>query len=525
MGVMHNQGCPCSCHGQRDEKSTQGGRRFLTRWLVGNSTIAGVFALLWLLLRSGVRPSRLAYPCQQAALTSAGLALGAPLVAAVVAARRGLVSSMRRPARVIAALLGVIATIAVWGHVERVDASQTRRLQPPSDYRAKVFHVTGCPQQPEGDRFPGLDRLLELMGRNGLKLYRSPGHSTLAAPDGIIGADDVVLIKINYQWAEFGGTNTDLLSGLIRAIVDHPDGFSGEVVVCENAQEYSIMRFDRPDNNAEDRARSPHKVVENFRNQGFAVSHYDWMMLRATQVDEFADGDDEDGYLMLDYDPTTFNYVTYPKFRTEYGTSVSVKEGIWDPANGRYDRDRLKFINLPVLKPHSGRNGYGATGCIKNYMGLVSQTLTNSHIGVRRGLMGVVLAEIGLADLNILDCTWISYSPAWGPMVYYDGPVTRADQLVASTDPIAADVWAVRNILVPAFEMDGYPPEPLPAPSADPEDPDSAFRTYIDNSMEALLAAGLEVTNDLDAIDVVGADASRAQPGPRRPSRRVRPVG
>jgi len=498
---------------------------FLKKWFVGNTLLAGFFALLWVLLRSGTRPSRLAYPCQQAALTSAGLALGAPLIAAIVAARRGLVSSMRRPGRVIAAILGVIATIGVWGHVERVDATQTRRLQPPSGYRATVFHVTSCPQQPEGDRFPGLDRLLELMGRRGLKLYRSSGYSILAAPDGIIGVDDVVLIKINYQWAELGGTNTDLLSGLIRAIVDHPDGFSGEVVVCENAQVYSIMNFDRPDNNAEDRTRSPHQVVENFRNQGFAVSHYDWMWITGTRAEEFADGDDEDGYVMLDFDPRVFNQVTYPKFTTEFGTAISVKEGIWDPASGRYDRNRLKFINLPVLKPHAGYSGYGATACVKNYMGLVSNGLTDSHGGVRRGLMGAVLAEIGLADLNILDCIWISYSPAWGPRVYYDGPVTRGDQLVASTDPIAADIWAVRNILVPAFEMDGFPPEPLPRPSADPDDPDSAFRNYLDNSMEALLAAGFEVTNDLDAINVFSANASKPVPIQRRPRRRVRPDG
>jgi hypothetical protein len=362
------------------------------------------------------------------------------------------------------------------------------------------------------------------MGRNGLKLYRSSSQSTLASPDGIIGFDDVVLIKINYQWSERGGTNIDLLSGLIRAIVDHPDGFSGEVVVCENAQVYSVENFDRAFNNAEDRAWSPHKVVEHFRNQGFNVSHYDWMSLKATRVDEFADGDGEDGYLMLS--GSQQGRVTYPKFRTEYGTAVSVKEGIWDPATERYDRERLKFINLPVLKPHwcqQRSRCYGATACVKNYMGLVTNTLTNSHDGIRIGLMGAVLAEIGLADLNILDCIWLSANPYWGPMVYYDYPTIRVDQLVASTDPIAADIWAVRNILLPAFEVDGYPPEPLPRPSADPDDPESAFRTYLDNSMEALLAAGFEVTNNLDNIDVVSATASRSLPTPRRPARRVRP--
>jgi hypothetical protein len=229
------------------------------------------------------------------------------------------------------------------------------------------------------------------------------------------------------------------------------------------------------------------------------------------------------GYVMLDYTPGR-GTVTYPKFRTEYGTAVSVKEGIWDPASERYDRDRLKYINLPVLKPHSaGLMGYGATACIKNYMGLVSNGLTNSHDGVGRGLMGTVLAEIGLADLNILDCIWISGDPYWGPRVYYGlGNVTRVDELVASTDPIAADIWAVKNILVPTWESHGLS-APWPWPSADPDDPRSAFRIYIDNSMEALLEDGFEVTNDVDAIDVFSAYASRSSPTLRRSGRRVRP--
>src|SRR5512143_827064 len=49
--------------------------RFLTHPL-----LAGTLALLWLLLRSGRKPSRLTYPCQQAALGSVTLALGVALV-------------------------------------------------------------------------------------------------------------------------------------------------------------------------------------------------------------------------------------------------------------------------------------------------------------------------------------------------------------------------------------------------------------------------------------------------------------
>jgi hypothetical protein len=71
---------------------------------------------------------------------------------------------------------------------------------------------------------------------------------------------------------------------------------------------------------------------------------------------------------------------------------------------------------------------------------------------------------------------------------------------VASLDPVALDIWSVTNILIPAFIENGYSP-PWPEPSADPDDPQSDFRVYLDNSMSQLLAAGYTVTNDLRYID------------------------
>ncbi len=49
----------------------KGRHRFLMSWLATNSVVAGVCALAWLVLRSGTKPSRFAYPCQQAAITAA----------------------------------------------------------------------------------------------------------------------------------------------------------------------------------------------------------------------------------------------------------------------------------------------------------------------------------------------------------------------------------------------------------------------------------------------------------------------
>jgi hypothetical protein len=112
-----------------------------------------------------------------------------------------------------------------------------------------------------------------------------------------------------------------------------------------------------------------------------------------------------------------------------------------------------------------------------------------------------VLGEIQLADLNILDCIWINADPMEGPPTSY-ARATRRDELVASVDPVAADIWAASNILIPAFIENQHSP-PWPSPSADPDDPNGEFREYLDNSMNHILAAGYAVTNDLTQIDTI----------------------
>ncbi len=493
---------------QRPQHHTRHGgshRGFLKRWFLANSLISGVLALCWLLLRSGSKPSRLAYPCQQAAFSAATLAFGVPLVAALIAARQRVVGAVRTPAGVVLAAVGVLATLGTWGYLSRANEYQGPRLQPSGDYRAQLYHVSDCPPFPVGDRFVGLDNLLTLMGREGLKIYKSADESLLSGPDGIVAADDVVIIKINYQWPERGGSNVDVLRGLIRRIVDHPDIFSGEIVVCENAQFQSIDNFDRAHNNAQIHSLSPHDVVVAFEDQGHQISHYDWTSVRFTSVAEYDDGDLTDGYIVYPYDSQFYGRLSYPKFQTSYGTYISTKDGIWDPDSGAYDRESLKFINLPVLKSHHAT--YGVTACVKNYMGVVTRELsTNSHGAIEYGILGALLAEMQPADLNILDCIWVHANPYDGPWTEYE-EATRRDELVASTDPVAADIWATSNILIPAFLDNGYTP-PWPTPSADPDDPDSAFRVYLDNSMSHLLAAGYEVTNDQDQIDAVTWDGT-----------------
>lgn len=496
----HRHSCYEARHGAgcRRPKKLRGG--FWGRWFLANTFISGILALLWLILRSGTKPSRFAYPCQQAAISTATLAFGVPLVAAVIAARQRITTWMRTPAGITTAVVGLLLTTGMWGYFSRAAEYTGPILDPPLDYRAQLYHVAECPENPTVDRFIGLDNLLATMGRGGLKFYQSSSITPASGPDGILETDDVIVIKINYQWDQRGGTNTDLLRGLIRRIVDHPDGFEGEVVVCENAQFNSTSGFDRAENNAQDHSLSPHDVVVWFQDQGYNVSHYDWTLIRYNSVDEYSTGDMTDGYIVYDYDAEINGRTSYPKFQTDAGTYISLKYGIWDPISETYDRNSLMFINVPVLKSH--HSTYGATVSVKHYMGTVTRELsTNSHSAIRYGILGDLLGEIQLADLNIVDAIWINANPYSGPSNGYLN-ATRRDELVASLDPVALDMWAVKNILIPAFIDNGYNP-PWPTPSADPDDPSSAFRVYIDNSMYQILEAGYEVTNDYAQMDLL----------------------
>ena len=264
--------------------------RFLSRWFLANTLLSGVLAILWLVFRSGAKPNRLAYPCQRAAISTAGLAFGAPVVAVILAARRRVTRWMRTPVIIATAVLGLLLTVSLSIYYSRATEYNGPMLKAPATYRAQLYHVTDCPPDPGGDHFVGLSNLLGVMGRGGLKFYQSDTVSPAGGPDGIVAAGDVVVVKINYQWDQRGGTNTDLLRGLIRALVDHPDGFTGEVVVCENAQFNAVSNFDRALNNAQDHALSPHDVVAGFQAQGYQVSHYDWTLKRTIAVSEYSGG-------------------------------------------------------------------------------------------------------------------------------------------------------------------------------------------------------------------------------------------
>ena len=148
----------------------------------------------------------------------------------------------------------------------------------------------------------GVDRLIDLMADNGQPFYRSNKEMIAQGSEGFIGTNDVVLIKVNSQWGERGGTNTDLVSSIIRVILDHPDGWKGEIIVADNGQaQYGGAgrggSLDWPMNNALQKEQSVQDVVDRYATN-FKVSTCLWDKFTSNVVQEFAEGDSEDGYVV-----------------------------------------------------------------------------------------------------------------------------------------------------------------------------------------------------------------------------------
>ena len=294
--------------------------------------------------------------------------------------------------------------------------------------------------------------LIDEMNRIGIPFYKTAA----GGKKGIVASDDVVLLEINAQWNQRGGTNTDLVDTVIQAILNHPDGFTGEIIIADNGQaQYGSFgtggSMDWKLNNAQDTTQSIQDVVDKYSSD-YKVSAYLWDTITKKKVNEFSEGDTEDGYIVYDEkDETTGFIVSYPKFTTEFGTQVSFKYGIWDNGTNSYNKDNFKVINMPVLKSHGG---YGITACIKNYMGVPSDKLTktNAHYSIANGGMGTLMAETTVPALNIMDAIWIN--PIRGPRTEYYKALNT--QIVAvSTDPFALDFWAANEVLIPAAKEAG----------------------------------------------------------------------
>ncbi|MFX0064449.1 MAG: DUF362 domain-containing protein [Candidatus Hermodarchaeota archaeon] len=458
----------------------------------------GVVNLLWLVFRTGTKPSRIVYPCQRAALDNLSISVSAFAPLSLTAFFTKFKSFFPKSGNIFALLLIiVISSGLVWQtpnpnqEIQLTLESKDATVFPASD----IFVVNGRTAA-------HINELMNLMSLHGLFFYKSSVEGTNQGPDGLIAHNDVVLLKINSQWAERGGTNTDVLKELIQAIVDHPDGFIGEIVVADNGQGYGSMDWSFC--NAENYEQSTQDVVNMFSSM-YNVSTYDWQPIRHIQVDEYSEADMTSGYILYDTaDPETGIEVSYPKFETEYGTQISFKHGIW---NGAEYEKRLKVINMPVLKSHFI---YGVTASLKNYMGVQSEELNgglaNGHSCVKTGGMGTLIVETGLPSLNIIDAIYVNANPypssSTGPPTDYT-EATRVNVLMAGVDPVALDYWAVKHVLIQAAELIGY----TDTYTLDPDNTErggltEAFGVWFNLTKNELLRGGYDVTSNEDRMNV-----------------------
>ena len=360
-----------------------------------------------------------------------------------------------------------------------------------------------------GREYAHISELVDLMGLHGLDFYNSDTIGLNRGPEGLIAVDDFVLIKVNSQWDERGGTNTDLLKELIQMIGDHPDGFVGEILVADNGQDQygpsgNGGSLDWVNNNAVDHSQSVQDVVDMFA-VSYDVSTFLWDTITLNSVGEYSEGDLSDGYVINQTaNSATGIKVSYPKFQTKFGTYVSFKMGIWNPVAEVYNNEGVKVINFPVLKSHSG---YGVTASVKHYMGVVSAKQTNAHAKVATGGMGTEMVETKFPTLNILDAIWVNANPgssfSCGPSTPYS-EATRVNTIMASIDPCALDYWGSKYVLMQTAKSIGY----SDTHTLDPDNTNpsgawgAAFGVWLELAKDEIFDAGYNVTTDESHFNV-----------------------
>ncbi len=320
-----------------------------------------------------------------------------------------------------------------------------RAASSPTNY---LFWVQDIPDQPfdplKGpNQHVGVEGLLDLMGMWGLKFYRSSQETHLSGPIGMIASHDVVLIKVNAQWKYRGCTNSDLIRGLIQKILDHPDGFDGEVVIFENGQGRGSLNCDTasgyPDGDVHANANDESHSFVYLANSIFSDPRVSCFLLDPIGGTFIGSSDHvTNGYRRYDR-------VSYPCFTTARGHRVELREGIW---NGTGYSQNIKLINVPVLKHHD-TGGSEITASLKHFYGVVSMADGQSGFRHYTGLgetSGRMVVSVRTPVLNIIDAIWVSHISLSG---YPTNMSFRANQILASQDPVALDYWAAKYILFP----------------------------------------------------------------------------
>lgn len=369
--------------------------------------------------------------------------------------------------------------------------------------RSQIFRVYNIPTPDFSwtNNHPGIESLLFRLASAGRHFYQSASGHPLSSRTGMIASDDVVLVKVNAQWKYRGATNSDVVRGVIQRILDHPDGFTGEIVIIENGQGRGSLNCDTTAG-CDGGTREVHANAEN-------ESHsFSWMvdeLFQDSRVGErLLDGVRQSFIDENDHDTEGFrrdeNAISYPCFFTPQGRRIELKHGIWD--GQAFDKSKLKWISIPTMKDHKDLN---VTGCSKMMYGMMSLwgMPFDFHVPQEGGrLIGNFYTTIGEPVIHILDNIWVPHASLCG---YPPDTTTRRNMICAGFDPLAVDSWAARHILYP---ISGDP-------AHDPDIP-GLFRSYLLEAVDVLNAnggvdGGREAIIDPARIDVEHQDQREVQ--------------
>lgn len=312
----------------------------------------------------------------------------------------------------------------------------------------------------------------------------------------VIGPDDVVVIKPNLQWWNQGAPNLAALKGLIDLIMNRPGGFMGEAVIAENCHRGVspwihagwASPFER--NSYISGVANMNQLCQHLKKDygvRFSVCHWIDVDEGGKRVFGPSDGcgyvycEGSNGVPLItcengaDGTDHRITIMTYPIFKTDKGTTIDFKNGIWE--RGSYTGQPLRFINFAALNHHS--TYCGATSAIKNYLGVtdlsggpdpnndgrLTKDYYNFHSfpfnkwapGPEPGMVGaevgVFLKTIRKADLNITSAEWIGLSSRIDP------PVSHTRAVLACSDPVALDYHATKYILFPNSKLGIHNPD------------------------------------------------------------------
>jgi len=327
---------------------------------------------------------------------------------------------------------------------------------------AKAEVISNVYYAKNGTPDQNINRLLEIMG--GISHF--------------VGGDDVVVIKPNGQNIRHAGTNTSSLKAVIDLILSIP-GFTGEIIIAENVHtanpntnplnmwNVTDHRFNGPwsFNSLLQYYRDNRDLYPAIHDHGGEINVSKYILKDAFLGGRESSGPaDGDGYVRrtdLEYfvPPGGWEYgqnwsfpstiMTYPIFTSAHsGITIDLKNGCWQ--NGNYIGVRNILIMMSTLNHHSGYAG--VTSAVKNLYGVVelSGGFYNQYSDFHRigfpaggGASGMHVREIRRADLYITAAEWSGHTGRFG----LDPIETKT--VLASTDPLALDYWASKNVLYP----------------------------------------------------------------------------